>query len=136
MLFSCFHSFSYEWRHWCKSCFNRHEKNSINNISASPTWRYANTYSVPKKIACLDSATIQLNIFLWIALFEPHTGGPCYMREIGTQKIGSHIMNSHIKRPRITVNLKIGSRKMAISQWHIRKIADKKVAYNEGRLYV
>ena len=56
------------------------------------------------------------------------------MREIGTQKIGSHIMNLHIKRPRITVNLRIGSRKMAISQSHIRKIADKKVAYNEGRL--
>jgi len=57
------------------------------------------------------------------------------MREIGTQKIGSHIMNSHIKRPRITVNLRIGSRKMAISQSHLREIADKKVAYNKGRLY-
>jgi len=41
------------------------------------------------------------------------------MREIGTQKIGSHIMNLHIKRPRITVNLRIGSRKMVISQSHI-----------------
>jgi len=58
------------------------------------------------------------------------------MREIGTQKIGSHVMNSHIKRPRITVNLRIGSRKMAISQSHICKIADKKVAYNEGHLYM
>jgi len=57
------------------------------------------------------------------------------MREIGTQKISSHIMNPHIKRPRITVNLRIGSRKMAISQSHIREIADKKVAYNEDRLY-
>jgi len=26
------------------------------------------------------------------------------MREIGTAKIGSHIRNSHIKRPRMTVN--------------------------------
>jgi len=52
------------------------------------------------------------------------------MREIWTQKIGWHILNSHI-----SVNLRIGSRKMAISQSHICKIADKKVAYNEGRLY-
>jgi len=33
------------------------------------------------------------------------------MREIGTPKIGSHITNLHIKRPRITINLRIGSRK-------------------------
>jgi len=33
-----------------------------------------------------------------------HTGGPCYMRDLGTPKIGSHIINSHIKRPRITIN--------------------------------
>jgi len=33
------------------------------------------------------------------------------MREIGTPKIGSHITNLHIKRPRITVNLRIGCRK-------------------------
>ena len=32
------------------------------------------------------------------------TGGLRYMREIGTPKIGSHIMNLHIKRPRITIN--------------------------------
>ncbi len=63
------------------------------------------------------------------------TGGPRYIREIGTPKIGSHIMNSNIKRPRITVNLRIGSRKMAIFQLHIQKITDKKAAYNEGRLY-
>jgi len=58
------------------------------------------------------------------------TGGPRYMREIGTQKIGSNIINLHIKRPRIIVNLRIGSRKMGISQLHICKIADKKAAYN------
>jgi len=57
------------------------------------------------------------------------------MREIGTPKIGSHITNSHIKRPRVTVNQRIGSRKEAISGSHIREIADKKTAYNEGCLY-
>jgi len=57
------------------------------------------------------------------------------MQEIGTPKIGSHITNSNIKIPRITVNLRIGCRKMAISQSHIREITDKKAAYNEGRLY-
>jgi len=63
------------------------------------------------------------------------TGEPRYMREIGTQKIDSNIMNAPIKRPRITVIFRIGSRKMAISQSHIRKIADIKVSYNESRLY-
>jgi hypothetical protein len=57
------------------------------------------------------------------------------MREIGTPKIGSHIMHSHIKRPRIKVNQRIGSRKEAISGSQIREIADKKTAYNEGCLY-
>ncbi len=56
------------------------------------------------------------------------------MREIGTLKIGSNIMNLHIKRPRITVNHRIGPRE-AISGSHICKIADKKTAYNEGCLY-
>jgi hypothetical protein len=32
------------------------------------------------------------------------TGGPRYIREIETRKIGLHLMNSHIKRPRITIN--------------------------------
>jgi hypothetical protein len=63
------------------------------------------------------------------------TGGPRYMREIRTPKIGSHITNSHIKRPRITVNQRIGYRKEAISGSHIRKTADKKTAYNEDCLY-
>jgi len=57
------------------------------------------------------------------------------MREIGTPKIDSHIMNSHIKRPRMTDNWRIGSRIKVISGLHIREIADKKTAYNEGRLY-
>ena len=56
------------------------------------------------------------------------------MREIGTQKMGSHITNLHIKRPRVTVNQRIGSRKEAISGSHIHEIADKKTAYNEGCL--
>ncbi len=33
-----------------------------------------------------------------------NTGGPRYMQEIGTPKIGWNIMNWHIKRPRMTVN--------------------------------
>jgi len=33
-----------------------------------------------------------------------YTDGHRYMREIETPKIGSHIMNSHINRPRITMN--------------------------------
>ncbi len=56
------------------------------------------------------------------------------MQELGTPKIGSNIINLHIKRPRITINKRIGSRKKAIFQLHIREIADKKTAYNEGRL--
>ncbi len=51
------------------------------------------------------------------------------MQEKGTPKIGWHIVNSHIKRPRMTVNYRIGSRKKAISGSHIREIADKKTAY-------
>ncbi len=58
------------------------------------------------------------------------------MREIGTPKIGSHIMNLHIKRPRNIINWRIGSRKKAIFQSHILEIADKKTAYNKGRLYI
>ncbi len=63
------------------------------------------------------------------------TSGLRYKREIGTPKIGSHITNSNIKRPRNTVNQRIGSRKEAISGSHICEIADKKTAYNEGCLY-
>jgi len=33
-----------------------------------------------------------------------YTVGPRYMRGIGTPKIDLHIMNSHIKRPRMTDN--------------------------------
>ncbi len=43
-----------------------------------------------------------LHLILCLELYN--TGGPRNMREIGTPKIGSHIMNLHIKRPRITVN--------------------------------
>jgi len=57
------------------------------------------------------------------------TVGPRYMREIGTPKIGSNIMNSHLKRPRMTVNKRIGSRKKAISGSHICEIADKKMNF-------
>ena len=58
------------------------------------------------------------------------------MREIGTAKMCSHVMNSHIKRPTITVNKRIGSRKKDIFQSHLHEFADKKTAYNEGHLYI
>jgi len=48
------------------------------------------------------------------------------MREIGTPNIGSHITNLHIKRPRITVNKRIGSRKRPFLN-RIFAIADKKI---------
>ncbi len=64
-----------------------------------------------------------------------YTVGPRYMREIGTPKKGSTIMNLHIKRPRIALNYRIDSRKKPISQSHICKITDKITAYNEGFLY-
>jgi len=35
---------------------------------------------------------------------ESNTVGPRYMREIGTPKIDSHMMNSNVKRPRMTDN--------------------------------
>ncbi len=44
-------------------------------------------------------------------------------------------MKSHIKRPRMTANWRIGSRKKDDSQSQIREIADKKTAYNEVCLY-
>jgi hypothetical protein len=71
-----------------------------------------------------------------VDLKNTYTGGLRYMQEIGTPKIGSHITNSHLKRPRINVNLRIGSKKIAIFQLHLCKIADKKAAYNEGHLYI
>ncbi len=58
------------------------------------------------------------------------------MREKGTQKIGSHKTNLHIKRPWVTLNQRIGYRKEDISGSHIREIADKKTAYNKGCLYM
>jgi hypothetical protein len=84
---------------------------------------------------------LQLLLTMWYFLYlvlnaKRSTGGPHYMQEIGTQKIGSHITNLHIKRPRVPVNQRIGSRKEAISVYHIRKIEDKKTAHNEGCLYV
>jgi len=44
-------------------------------------------------------------------------------------------MNSRIKRPKITINLRIGSRKKTIFHTHISEMEDKKTAYNEGRVY-
>ncbi len=57
------------------------------------------------------------------------------MQEIGTPKIGLHITNSHIKRPRMTVNWRAASRIKAIFGLNIRKFADKNTLYNEGHMY-
>ncbi len=40
----------------------------------------------------------------WKSIEIRNTGGPRYIREIGTPKICWHIMNWHIKIPTITVN--------------------------------
>jgi len=37
-------------------------------------------------------------------IISQSTVGPSYIREIGTPKIDLHIMNLHIKRPRMTDN--------------------------------
>jgi hypothetical protein len=54
---------------------------------------------------------------------------------MGTPKIGSHIMNLHIKKTKDDCKLEDRFQKKAISGLHICEIADKKTAYNEGRLY-
>jgi hypothetical protein len=46
----------------------------------------------------------RINLVIGENEMNKNTGRPRYMREIGTPKICSHIMNSNIKRPRITVN--------------------------------
>jgi hypothetical protein len=46
------------------------------------------------------------------------------MPEIGTKKIGSHILNLHIKRPNLAINKGIGSLKKGNFKSHVRKIAD------------
>jgi hypothetical protein len=55
------------------------------------------------------------------------TGGPRYMRYIGTKKFGLHITNLHIKRPRMIVNWGICSRKMVNLQSKIHEFPDKKL---------
>jgi hypothetical protein len=72
-----------------------------------------------------------LKCFWRIATNFTPTVGPRYMRQIGTKKFGLQIKNLHIKRPRITVNRGIRSRKMANLQAQIREFADKKTAYNK-----
>ncbi len=57
------------------------------------------------------------------------------MREIGTKKLGSHIMNFNVIRPSIPINQGIGSSKIDNFQWHIRELADKKTAYRKVCLY-
>jgi len=46
----------------------------------------------------------EVDNLLYLQNISNYTGGPRYMREIGTPKIDSHIMNLHIKRPRNTIN--------------------------------
>ncbi len=41
-------------------------------------------------------------------IYDTITGEPCSMREIGTKECVSHITNLHIKRPMMTLNLRIG----------------------------
>jgi len=43
-------------------------------------------------------------ILITSAFIISSTGGPRYMGEIGTPNIDSHITNSNIKRPTMTVN--------------------------------
>ncbi len=43
-------------------------------------------------------------MYLKVQKTEQYTVGPRYIREIGTKKWGLHIMNSHIKRPRLPIN--------------------------------
>ncbi len=57
------------------------------------------------------------------------------MRHIGTEKFGSNITILHIKRPRMTVDWKIRSRKIVNLQLKIHKFEDKRTAYNEVQLY-
>jgi hypothetical protein len=59
------------------------------------------------------------------------TGGPRYMREIETPKVGSHI-----KKTKDDGKLEDRFQKNAISGSHIRGIADKKTTYNKGCLYI
>jgi hypothetical protein len=58
-------------------------------VSISPTFyeQLLRQYSCAKKVKTLNLST----------------GRPRYMQEIGTVKYVSHIMNFHIKRPRMTI---------------------------------
>ena len=55
-------------------------------------------------IYAVQNTELSLSLPVLYAPSFLHTGVPRYMREIGTKKISSHITNSHIKRPRMTVN--------------------------------
>jgi hypothetical protein len=81
--------------------------------------------------------------FVFIGVLEGSKGspknstvGPRYMQWIGTEKFGSHITNLHIKRPRMTVNWGMLSRKMPNLQLQTREFANKKTDYNEVCLFV
>jgi hypothetical protein len=58
-----------------------------------------------KHIIYIDVFRVALHFgCIYVVQVNVSTGGPRYTREIGTPKICSHIMNSNIKRPTITVN--------------------------------
>jgi hypothetical protein len=61
----------------------------------------------PEKLLESISPTFYEDLFKQFSFakkIQSYTGGPRYMREIGTPKIGSHIMNLNIKRPKMIVN--------------------------------
>jgi hypothetical protein len=59
-------------------------------------------------------------------LFDKYRWTSLYTIDIGTKKLSSHVENSHVKRPRMTVNWGIHSRKCSISNcrylnWQIKR---------------
>jgi len=65
-------------------------------------WTPTPPSSLIKLVKILTDAILKINMINNVT--DRNTGGPRYVREIGTPKIGSHIMNLNIKRPRITIN--------------------------------
>jgi hypothetical protein len=57
-----------------------------------------------RSVAESQKSEIILFAYQRLLVFICYTVGPRYMREIGTPKIDSHIMNSHIKRSWMTDN--------------------------------
>ncbi len=66
-------------------------------------------------------------VYMWTSL---------YLIERGPKELRLYITNLHIKRPRMTVNWGIRSRKMFNFQLQMLEFSDKKAVYNEVRLYL